>query len=241
MILADAPAAGVRTITLNDPDRMNALSTELVAELIRAVTEAEADPSISAIVITGAGRGFCAGAVLGDLDALADHDDGGAGALWSIYEGFLSVERSPVLTIAAVNGAAVGAGLNLALACDIRVASPHARFDPKFLGIGLHPGGGHTRLLERAVGPQAAAAMLLGQERVDGHRAVELGLAWSCTDTVVDEAVRIAAQSTHCDRELLFRAKTSLRTTPTLRSHAEAVDYELEAQLWSVAQRRRRA
>ena len=79
----------------------------------------------------------------------------------SIYEGFLRVLRSPLPTIAAVNGPAVGAGMNLALACDVRLAGASARFDTRFVKIGLHPGGGHVWMLERAVGPQAAAAMVL--------------------------------------------------------------------------------
>ncbi|MGB2756063.1 MAG: enoyl-CoA hydratase-related protein [Acidimicrobiia bacterium] len=241
MILQTTPAAGVRVLTLNDPARMNALSGPLVSELAAAVADAEADSAISALVITGSGRGFCAGAVLGDLDALGNDPDGGASALSSIYEGFLCIERSPLLTIAAVNGPAVGAGLNLALACDIRVATKVATFDPRFLGIALHPGGGHTRLLHRAVGHQAAAAMLLAQEAVDGIRAAEIGLAWTCADDVVGAAIRLATQAAQSDRALLLRAKQSLRITPTLADHAEAVDYELEQQLWSIAQRVRRS
>ena len=79
--------------------------------------------------------------------------------------------RSPLPTVAAVNGPAVGAGMNLALACDVRIAGASARFDTRFLRIGLHPGGGHAWMLDRAVGPQAAAAMVLFGARLDGARA----------------------------------------------------------------------
>ncbi len=240
MILRSQPTDGVRILRLNDPERRNALSSELVGALLEELTAAASDTSCHAIILTGEGSAFCAGAVLGDLDALAAQPDGGAKALSGIYEGFLAVRTSPLLTIAAVNGAAVGAGLNLALAADICVASPKARFDPKFLHIGLHPGGGHTYLLQQAVGPVAAAAMLLAGESVDGQRAVQLGLAWSCVDDPVAEAVRLATAATVPSRELLMRTKASLRATRHMSEHAEAVAYELPHQVWSAAHRQRR-
>ena len=108
---------------------------------------------------------------LGSLSA--QRDDGERRSVGSIYEGFLRVLRSPLPTVAAVNGPAVGAGLNLALACDVRLAGASARFDTRFLRIGLHPGGGHAWMLDRAVGPQAAAAMVLfgdADRRAAGRR-----------------------------------------------------------------------
>jgi enoyl-CoA hydratase len=156
----------------------------------------------------------------------------------SIYEGFLRVHRCTLPTVAAVNGPAVGAGLNLALACDIRVASPLARFDCRFARIGLHPGGGHTRLLTEAVGPQAAAAMVLAGESPDGERATEIGLAWRCVQAgaLLDEATRLAARAADVPRELARRVKASLRETPRLPSFDEAVALELERQRWSLEQ-----
>src|SRR4029077_8614069 len=115
----------------------------------------EADEGIGAVVVTGTPPAFCAGANLGNLGST-----GGPG-LRSIYEGFLRVARSPLPTIAAVNGAAVGAGVNLALVCDVRVAAKRAKFITRFMDLGLHPGGGHTWMLERAVDHQAATAMVL--------------------------------------------------------------------------------
>ena len=120
-------------------------------------------------MITGEPPAFCSGADVAALGSLSEQKhDGERRAIGSIYEGFLRVLRSSLPTVAAVNGPAVGAGLNLALACDVRLAGESARFDTRFLRIGLHPGGGHTWMLDRAVGPQAAAAMVLFGAPVDG-------------------------------------------------------------------------
>src|SRR5204862_6266066 len=113
---------------------------------------------------TGAPPAFCSGADVGALGAVSAGGNEDRDSLPLIYEGFLRFHRCMLPTVAAVNGPAVGAGLNLALACDIRVASPAARFDCRFARIGLHPAGGHTRLLTEAVGPQAAAAMALAAD-----------------------------------------------------------------------------
>src|SRR4029077_10230195 len=102
------------------------------------------------------------------------------GSIVTVYDAFLRVLRSSLPTIAAVDGPAVGAGFNLALACDLRVVGPRARFDSRFLRIGLHPGGGHLWMLERAVGPQAAAAIVLFAQAIDGRRADEIVPACCC-------------------------------------------------------------
>ena len=136
-------------------------------------------------------------------------DDRERGSVVSIYEGFLRVLRSPLPTIAAVNGPAVGAGMNLALACDVRLIGNSGRFDARFLQIGLHPGGGHTWMLERAVGPQAAAAIVLFGEAVEGARAVEIGLAWSChpDDELLTAARALGARAAKVPKALSARAE----------------------------------
>ena len=139
--------------------------------------EIEADENVGAIVVTGAPPAFCAGADLGNLGGTGD----GPG-FRTIYEGFLRVARSPLPTIAAVNGAAVGAGMNMALGCDLRIAAKRAKFDTRFIQIGLHPGGGHTWMLRRIVGPQVAAAAVLFGEVLDGEAAERVGLAYKCVD-----------------------------------------------------------
>ncbi|HEY9266619.1 MAG TPA: enoyl-CoA hydratase-related protein, partial [Mycobacterium sp.] len=138
----------VALITVNDPDRRNAVTAASSAALRDAVEAAEADPDVHAVIVTGAGKAFCAGA---DLTALGEATEDG---LRVIYDGFLAVAQCTLPTIAAVNGPAVGAGLNLALAADVRIAGPAAVFDPRFQKLGIHPGGGATWMLQRAIGPQ---------------------------------------------------------------------------------------
>lgn len=228
--------SGVGVVTLNDPDRRNALSVALVDELCAALDQLETDDATSVVVITGAGPAFCAGAALshlGDAD-----DDEREEALRSIYECFLRVARSPLVTLAAVNGPAVGAGMNLALACDVRVAARSARFDTRFLALGIHPGGGHTWWLQRLLGAQGAAAMVLCGEVLDGESAQRRGLAWSCVDDGEElaEARRLAGQVASAPAPLVARTKATLRATADAADHSEALETELAGQLWSMAQ-----
>src|SRR5690606_32403553 len=114
----------------------------------------------------------------------------------------------------------------------VRIAGTSARFDARFARIGLHPGGGHVWMLERAVGPQAAAAMTLFGERVDGARAAELGLAWRCVpdDELFDDAVAFAARAAELDRELAAAVKATLREAPWHQDFEAAVQVELARQ-----------
>lgn len=230
----------VTVLTLDEPERRNALTAGLVADIIAAFDTLEADPDTGAVVITGAAPAFCAGADLANLTALADTDRGGndPAAVREIYDGFLRVLDSPLPTVAAVNGPAVGAGFNLALACDVRIAGTSARFDARFLTIGLHPGGGHTWLLERAVGPQAAAALVLFRERLDGVQAFEHGLAWRCVpdDELLDASVEFAARATSAPAELVAATKASLREAPWATSFDDHLAVELQRQVWSLRQ-----
>jgi enoyl-CoA hydratase len=221
----------VAVVTLDDPDRRNALNSGMVADIVAAFDELESDESVGAVVVTGAGRGFCAGADLGNLETAGD------GSVRSIYEGFLRVGRCPLPTVAAVNGAAVGAGMNLALVCDIRLAARSAKFITRFVDLGLHPGGGHTWMLRRAVGPQAAMAMLMGQQ-LDGPEAERRGLVWRCVDddALLGEAVALAARAAEGPRQLVAAVKASLSDMASVATHDEAVDRELEVQLWSFRQ-----
>ncbi|HEY7136974.1 MAG TPA: enoyl-CoA hydratase-related protein [Acidimicrobiia bacterium] len=239
----------VLVLVLDDPQRRNALSRELVGDIVDACDQAEADPDVGALVVTGAPPAFCSGADVSSLAALGTAGDGDAGdrdgessgsggALLGIYEGFLRVHRSRLPTVAAVNGPAVGAGFNLALACDVRVAGESGRFDARFLSLGLHPGGGHTWLLERAVGPQAAAAMVLFGEAIGGRRAEQIGLAWSCVpdDELLTRAIELATRAAAVPVELAATAKATLRRAPWVSSFDDAVAGELEAQVWSATQ-----
>lgn len=221
-------------LTLDDATRRNALSAPMVDAIVAAVDAAEADEDVGALVVTGVPPAFCSGADTSNLRALGDGDSD-AGSVRSIYDGFLRVRECTLPTVAAVNGPAVGAGFNLALCCDVRLAGESARFDSRFAAIGLHPGGGHTWMLDRAVGPHAAAAMTLFGARVGGPRAVELGLAWACVpdDAVVDAAVAFATPAAALPRELARSVKASLREAPRLDFSA-AVSLELERQAASL-------
>ncbi|MHB1988543.1 MAG: enoyl-CoA hydratase [Acidimicrobiales bacterium] len=234
---------GVALVTLNDPERRNVLSAGMVDSIISAFDSIEADGTIGAVVVTGAGSAFCAGADLAGLSSArfsAADDQGGTpeSALSSIYEGFLRVARCGLPTVAAVNGPAVGAGMNLALACDVRVVGQRGRFDCRFAELGLHPGGGHTWMLERAVGAETAAAMVLFGEALEGQQAVARGLAWTCEDDdiLLEKALALAALAARAPTELSRRMKETLRMVRSIPDHPEAVAYELEAQLWSLEQ-----
>jgi enoyl-CoA hydratase len=223
---------GVALVTLDDPDRRNALTLGMVEEIVSAFDRLEADPSVGAVVVTGAPPAFCAGA---DLSHLGGSQREG---LRSIYEGFLRVGRSPLPTIAAVNGAAVGAGMNLALCCDVRLAAERARFDTRFIQLGLHPGGGHTWMFRRVAGPQATSAAVLFGEVLDGREAERVGLVWRCVpdDELLDAARTMAARAAAGPRELVAKVKATIADMADITDHDAAVDRELEPQVWSLGQ-----
>ena len=229
----------VAVVRLVDRERRNALSLPMVAAIVRAFDELEGDDGIGAVVVTGAPPAFCSGAVVSSLGRLASTDDDAErGSIVTVYDAFLRVLRSPLPTIAAVDGAAVGAGFNLALACDLRLAGPNARFESRFLRIGIHPGGGHLWLLERAIGPQAAAACVLFGAAIDADRAVATGLAWSShpAEELLDAAVALGARAASAPKPLVARTKSSLKQAPWQPDFDAAIATELEAQTWSLAE-----
>jgi enoyl-CoA hydratase len=228
--------AGVATITLGDPARRNALTLPMVGEMVAVLEQIESDPAVGAIVVTGEAPAFCAGA---DLSHLSSSSEGGAEeGLRNIYEGFLRLGRSPLPTLAAVNGAAVGAGMNLALTCDVRLAAQRARFDTRFMQLGLHPGGGHTWMSRRIAGPQAVAATVLFGEVLDGAEAERVGLVWRCVadDELLPAAQAMAERAAAAPRELLQRTKATILDMASIADHDAAVDRELEPQVWSLEQ-----
>jgi enoyl-CoA hydratase len=223
----------VALITVNDPDRRNAVTAEISAALRAAVDAAEADPGVHAVIVTGAGRAFCAGADLSALGAAAE------GGLRVIYDGFLAVANCSLPTIAAVNGAAVGAGLNLALAADVRISGPAAMYDPRFQKLGIHPGGGATWMLQRAVGPQVARASLLFGMRFDAEASVRYGLALQVSDDPVAAARELAAGPASAPRDVVIATKASMRATVNpgivdTEQHGMAVDVEIVPQARSI-------
>lgn len=174
----------VALITLNRPEALNAWVQRMDHEIRDAIRRAEADPSVVGIVITGAGRGFCAGADMKGLGQLADGDarDGDAAPLEPVAEGdfagrFTYMLASPKPIIAAVNGPVAGMGYPFAMAADIRVVSPDALFVTSFAHRGLIAEWGLSWLLPKAIGPSAALDLLFTSRRVDGEEAYRLGLA----------------------------------------------------------------
>jgi enoyl-CoA hydratase len=229
----------VAVVTLVDRERRNAMTAKMVEEIVASFDALEGDDATGAAVVTGEPPAFCSGADTSNLGALSNAaTDGERRGVATIYEGFLRVLRSPLPTVAAVNGPAVGAGMNLALACDVRIAGASARFDARFLKIGLHPGGGHAWMLERAVGPQAAAAMVLFGETLDGARAAEVGVAWAChpDDELLDAAVEFAAAAAAVPKPLTGEAKATLREAPWQPDFEAAIATEITRQAWSFTQ-----
>jgi len=223
---------GVGLITLNDPSRRNAVSLDMCDQLDQVISDLENDSSIGAMVVTGAAPAFCAGA---DLSHLGDSAEEG---LLAVYEGFLRVGRSPLPSIAAVNGAAVGAGMNLALICDVRLAGRSARFDDRFLNLGIHPGGGHTWMFQNVAGPQATMAAVLFGEILDGPEAERIGLAWKCfeDDDLIDQAIAMGAKAAAAPRDLVLKTKRTIQDIRWVTSQRAAVDHELGPQSWSTRQ-----
>jgi enoyl-CoA hydratase len=223
---------GVAVVTLQAPERRNLLSARMVSDLREAFDRIEADDSVHAVVLTGAGSAFCAGADLATLEAAAQ---GQFVPVREVYDGFLRVLDCPLPTIAAVNGPAVGAGFNLALACDVRIAAIDARFDTRFTRLHIHPGGGHTWLLIQAVGRQLATmACLFGQEW-DARQAWTNGLvAEVCpADELLTEAIALGRRLDDHEPEFVRRVTSTLRTSATTTHHADALAAETEAQQWS--------
>jgi enoyl-CoA hydratase len=221
---------GVGLIRLADPRRRNALSKKLSDDLAVAVAAA-IDGGSAAIVLTAEPPVFSAG---GSLDGLLNRDV----ALADMYAGHGALISAPVPTIAAVAGAAVGAGVNLPLACDVVIAAESARFDPRFLDLGIHPGGGHLWRLAQRVGMQGAAALVLCGDVLTGAEAAAHGLVWRCvSDSDVEEvALKLARRAAGRPRALMARTKQTLRNMSAVSSFDEAFAAELQAQEWSVAQ-----
>jgi enoyl-CoA hydratase len=230
--VAPDASQSVATLTLNNPDERNTLTAPMVAEIIEAMDRIEADETIGALIVTGTAPAFCAGANLGNLAEATET------SLGSIYEGFLRISRSPLPTIAAVNGAAVGAGMNLALGCDLRLAARRAKFDTRFLQIGIHPGGGHTWMLRRIVGPQTTFAGVVFGEVMDGAEAERLGLVHRCVDDdqLLPAAMKMAQRAAAAPRELVIEVKKTIQAMADVDDHPAAVKRELDPQVWSTRQ-----
>ena len=192
----ERPSEGVVLLTLDNPDMRNAMSDEMTSSWVAAIDAVAADPSVRAVVVTGEGSAFCSG---GNTSWIASEPDASVDRLRSrmmpFYRAWLSIRRLEVPTIAAVNGAAIGAGLCLALACDIRYAAAGAKLGLPFNKLGMHAGMAGTWLLPNVVGPAHARDLLLTGRVVEADEALRLGLVSRVVDRDVflDEVLETAA------------------------------------------------
>ena len=223
---------GIAVVTLNDPAHRNSLSAAMTAAIVDAFDDLDEEPSVRAAVVTAAPPVFCAGGHLPDL--IAEHRR----PLLETYAGFMRIAESRLPTVAAVNGPAVGAGMNVALACDVIIVSPSARFDCRWLDVGIHPGGGFCWRLERAVGYRRAVALTLLGESLSGREAVDAGLAWRCVSDreLPGEARAVAAKLASRPPELLRRTRDTLRASALFTDEDDAVERERAQQEWSMEQ-----
>jgi enoyl-CoA hydratase len=235
-VSVDTPAPGIRLVTLTDPERRNAMDEQMGTELIAAAEQLAGDADARVVVVTGEGKAFCAGADLpalfGDPDRPINEVHDG---LQRYYRAFFSVLELPMPTIAAVNGPAVGAGLNLAMACDIRIAGPNASFGATFSKIGLHPGGGCTWFLVRALGASRALQTMLLGDPLDAAKAVEWGLAEGPQDDCVAAAVALAEQIATVDAGLARNIKRSVGIAVETGDLGAVLEYESWAQAASAS------
>ena len=168
---------GIVTLTFNRPDVRNAMTTELTDAFTEAVASLRADPSVRVVVVTGAGKSFCAGGDLSWIQPGPGADVPGLRAkMRAFYPRFLVIRSLDVPTIAAVNGAAIGAGLCVAMACDIRIAAEDAKLSTAFLRLGMHPGMAATYMLTRLVGTARSAELFFTAKTVGGREAERIGL-----------------------------------------------------------------
>ncbi len=233
LVLEERKGAVV-TLTLNRPERLNALDVALARALVEALGRVAEDPAVRAVVLTGAGRGFCAG---GDLNLLREARARNAGhELEGLLRGGKEVVlavvgmRKPVL--AAINGPAAGAGVNLALACDLRIASDRASFAESFAKVGLFPDFGGTYLLPRLVGPARAAEMFYTGEMISAADAERLGLVNRVVphDFLAEEAAVMAAHLAAAP-PLAVRAVKQVLFGSDRAALERALDAEIEQQV----------
>lgn len=230
-------ADGAAWITLDGPATRNALDADAAQQLIAVCEQVDGDPSVGVAIITGAGGAFCSGADTTVLATLrTTSPDIAYEGLDQLYRAFLRVGAMAVPTVAAVDGPAVGAGLNLALAADLRILTDRARLISGFARIGIHPGGGHLHLLARAGGAGIAAASGVFARPITPDQAHHVGLA---AQVVSAEHLRAAVDHTvaHLAADPALARALTLTLRRTVLDSAEwdrAVEIERARQMWSL-------
>ncbi|NOT35265.1 MAG: 2-(1,2-epoxy-1,2-dihydrophenyl)acetyl-CoA isomerase [Candidatus Eisenbacteria bacterium] len=227
-------ADGVATVLLNRPDKLNAFAGDMRERLVEALDAVVANAEVRALVITGAGRGFCAG---GDVQHMVDLKR--RGAPFEELQPLLEAGRAivtrlaslPIPTLAAVNGVAAGAGMNLALACDLRIAAEQASFGATFVRIGLHPDWGGTYFLTRLVGEAKAKELCWTGDVIDAGEALRIGLVQRVVpnDQALEATIALARRLAAAPATSVRESKRSLAASH-LRSLSECLDAEAAAQ-----------
>ena len=227
----DARASGVRVIRLTDGRHRNAIDRVLRSELAAAVGMVAGDDSARTLVVTADGPDFCAGADLIDtFDRVAERPVEDVRAdLVRIYDSFLGIRALAIPTIAAVRGQAIGAGANLALSCDVRIAAPDAKLAVPFTKLGLHPGGGATYYLVTALGRERALRVLLDGETLGAQEALDFGLVSAVTEDPEQEALALAERWAALDPDLARSVKRAVGVAIE-EGFAPSVDFESRAQ-----------
>lgn len=217
-----ARQGGVLVLTLNRPERLNAMTAPMTAALSAALAGAEADADVRAVLLHGAGRGFCAGQ---DLAEVAPGQDLGDTLERRFNPLIRALRASPLPIVCAVHGVAAGAGANLALACDVVLAARSARFIQSFVRIGLVPDAGGTHVLPRLAGDARARGMALLGEPASGAQAEAWGLVWRAVpdDDLLAEAERVAAQLAAQPAQAVALIKRALNA-----SGANTLDQQLD-------------
>jgi len=229
LVLVAAQGA-VRILTLNRPAALNSFTGAMHEQLLAALNAAAADPAVRAVVVTGAGRGFCAGQDLNDPDMSSP--EGAAPDVGTVIERryvplALRIRSMPVPVIAAVNGVAAGAGANFALGCDLVVASRSAGFIQAFSKIGLIPDCGGTWLLTRLVGRARALGLAMTGDKLPAEEAQRIGLIWQCVDdaALMDSALALASRLAAMPSRALANTRRALDEAAQL-DYAQALALE---------------
>lgn len=228
-----AQSGGVCTLTLNRPDKLNSFNDEMHLTLRAALEKARDDESVRAILLTGAGRGFCAGQDLGDRDPRNWSEPPDLGqTLESFYNPLVRLIRAiPKPVICAVNGVAAGAGANVALACDIVLAAQSARFIQSFAKVGLVPDGGGSWSLPRLIGEARAKALAFTAAPLSAEQAADWGLIWLAVDdeSLMSDAQTLAGQLAEAATFGLGLTKQAIQAATT-QSLDEQLDLERDLQ-----------
>jgi len=233
-IVLEGKHEGIATLVMNRPDRLNALNNELASALNNALGRISADDTVHVVVITGAGRAFCAG---GDLGALGKGRQTGAThelepLLRAGMQMVLKMRTMPQPVIAAVNGAAAGAGMNIALAADIRIAAEEATFGQNFVKVGLFPDYGGTYFLPQLVGPAKAAELFYAGDMIDAKTALALGLINQVVPAgELEAAVKTMAQKIAHGPSMPIRAVKKALFASEEKELAQALDNEVREQV----------